>query len=652
VKHSLTWILVGLPLSGAGVALPGTALAQYDQAQLVKPAGADDLGTNLSRLASNPKDIEALIGAGNAALALDDPRAAAGFFARADALTSGDGRIKAGLARVNLQLQNPAEAVRLFDQAARLGMPDAAVLVDRGLARDMVGDQASAQRDYAAAFAQTPDDPDLRRRYAASLGISGQVSAAEKMLEPLLYKSDRAGWRYRAFILAMNNRQDEAKKIADQTMPADLAQAITPYLRKMPYLTAAQKAVALHYGHFPMQIGTQIAAITPTAVPPGLAPEPPPQKLAAAEPVKMSAARARAERRAKARERRRSGEATLAASTAKPGFSEATQPVKQQPVPPPPLPPAPRPVEPKPVEPKPVETKPVETKPEQPRGPVFAAADPVVQPVAEKPEPPAPVPEKPVSIAPESKPPVPQQPLPARDGSIGAQLNAITLAQASGRSPATVTPVNPAAQDPRDAAVTDPATPVGPAPIDPAVTDPAVTEPRPADPTATVQVPRSLADIIRAIDVPESERTSTVAAVDLNEIAAMQAASAARKKAEDDKAKAVAKAKAEADAKKKKEAEEKAKLAANPSRNWVQISTGRQRGALGFTLKGLRKKYPDIAPQQSWIASWGSTNRLLIGPFASFERAKSLEDSLKAAGADVFAWKSDAGEVVERFSGN
>ena len=173
------------------------------------------------------------------------------------------------------------------------------------------------------------------------------------------------------------------------------------------------------------------------------------------------------------------------------------------------------------------------------------------------------------------------------------------------------------------------------------------------DPQAT----RTLADIIHAIDVPEAERQSSVQAVDLAEIEKMQtarrlaAADKAKKAAAKAKADAAAKAKAEADAKAKKEADEKARLAANPSRNWVQIGTGADRGALAFTLKGLRRKYDEVAPQDGWVASWGRTNRLLIGPFASFTRAKTVESKLKAAGADVFAWQSDAGEVVERLGG-
>ena len=93
------------------------------------------------------------------------------------------------------------------------------------------------------------------------------------------------------------------------------------------------------------------------------------------------------------------------------------------------------------------------------------------------------------------------------------------------------------------------------------------------------------------------------------------------------------------------------RLADNPARNWLQVGVGQSKSALAFTMKRLRGQYDSIAPQDAWTARWGQTNRLLVGPFASFARAKELETKLKAAGADVFAWKSDAGEVVETLAG-
>ncbi|WP_298397938.1 tetratricopeptide repeat protein [Sphingobium sp.] len=622
MKRTSSWILRSL-LLGAAANAP-VALAQSDQAQLVRPLDAADLNAHLSRLAANPRDVDALIGAGEAALALDDPRAAAGFFARADAIESGNGRIKAGLARVMLKMQNPVEALRLFDQAARLGYPDATILSDRALAKDMNGDQAGAQRDYYAALQRTPNDDELIRRYAASLGISGQVDASEKVLEPLLYKSDRAAWRYRAFILAMNNKQAEAKKVADQTMPPQLAAAITPYMQKMPYLTAAQKAAAVHLGHFPQQIGTTIAAITPTPPAPGISVAKAPVAVAAAPATTPAKPLSRSEQRRQQREAARLARAEGLRASRQPRPAAAQPQLAQarttQPVPPSATPPsspartAPQTsaVQPLPVAPAPAtparSTPPVATAAngvQGPPAPGFDSIDRPAQTASTQPAPPA--------------------------ASTGSQLNAITLAQAS-------TPPQASPQ---------------PQSTPPAVAEPVPPPPPQPDPEAT----RTLAQIIHAIDVPDAERQSSVAAVDLDEIAALQAQrrlerqQAARIAADKAKKDAAAKAKAEADAKAKAEAEEKKRLAANPSRNWLQVGVGQSKSALGFTMKGLRKKYTILSRQDGWSAGWGRTNRLLVGPFASFTRAKELETNLKKDGADVFAWKSDAGEVVEKLAG-
>ncbi|WP_062732152.1 SPOR domain-containing protein [Sphingobium abikonense] len=625
MTKSLPWILCALLFAPS-------AIAQTDQADLVRPLGAADLNSNLARLASNPRDVDALIGAGEAALALDDPHGAAGFFARADAIASGNGRIKAGLARVMLKLQNPTEAVRLFDQAQRLGFPEASILTERGLARDLTGDQAGAQRDYQAALARSPDNAELRRRYAASLGISGQVDAAEKMLEPLLYKSDRAAWRYRAFIYAMNNRQADAQKVAEQAMPAQLAAAITPYMQKMPYLTAQQKAAAVHFGQFPSQVGTAVAAVTPTAPPPATAsvvPATKPATQVAQAPAQtaptrsrpLSRAEQRRQRREAARLARAGGQRTLTPAPT-PGFSTATQPASTA-------------------------VASATNNAPAPDAPTQVAQAQTVQPLPTRAAQPLvqPLPQAQKSASASASTPPPPQPTARVAASAVQGPPAPGLDTIDGRTPAAAT-LPPATGAQGDSAALAQASP-----------PPAAASTPSAPPAPDPQATRTLADIIRAIDVPDAERQPTVAAVDLNEIAAMQAAQRAERQAAaaaaaaKAKKEAAAKAKAEADAKAKKEAEEKKRLAANPSRNWLQVGVGQSKSALAFTMKRLRGKYDSIAPQDAWTAGWGQTNRLLVGPFPSFARAKELETKLKAAGADVFAWKSDAGEVVEKLAG-
>lgn len=663
-------------LAAAFVGAP--ASAQFSQAELVRPAEAQDLNGHLARLAANPRDVNALIGAGEAALALDDPQAAAGFFARADAIESGNGRIKAGQGRVMLAMQNPAQALALFDQASRIGYDAANFASYRALARDLTGDQAGAQEDYRTALKAKPDDPELIRRYAASLGISGQVDAAEQVLKPLLYKSDRAAWRYRAFILAMNNRQDDARKIAEQTLPAQLATGLVPYLQKMPYLTGAQKAAAMHLGHFPARIGTQIAAITPTTAAPSANGAPTPAaKVAEAAPTppETGPIRRAGVRRSsgddsprRVGDRRRKRDAQLAA--AEMPVTPAPAPVEPEPVPPPP--PAPQSAIPLPS----AATAVVQPLPEKPAS--RAVATPEVRIAAQDAAPglsagttpmPAPSAENPVEAKAESAKrevaaaPVVELPTSAPKPSTTtsapgpAAVRAPSLAPAvevamAPRREAVQGPPAPAPQDVEAAPVTTPPasqhSPATAAPVTVGDAAPAaVAESTPApDPEAT----RSLADIIRAIDVPDSELRNDVAPVDLAEIEKLQAARRAAQEAAAEKAKkaAAAKAKAEADAKAKAEAAEKKRLADNPSRNWVQVGIGQSRSALGFTMKKLRAKYSALAPQDAWAASWGRTNRLLVGPFASFARAKAVEEELKSKGADVFAWQSKAGEQVDR----
>ncbi|MDF0544500.1 tetratricopeptide repeat protein [Sphingobium sp. H39-3-25] len=652
---------------------PLQAMAQqaagFSQLDVRRPDAAADLNAHLARLGTNPRDITALIGAGEAALALEDPRAATGFFARADEISSGNGRIKSGLARAMLQMQNPGEAIRLFDQAARLGYQGADMLSDRGLARDLSGDQDGAQADYLQALKLKPDDAVLQKRYGVSLGISGKVDAAEKAIEPLLYKNDREAWRDRAFIFAMNGRRSEALQITSKTMPKPLADAIQPYMERMSILTPAQKAAAVHFGRFPTNIRT--AAV------PAPAPVAPPVAVAAAAPVAESKAKGR-----RGNDRRQRSAAPVAGAGAAPTQLAAAQPR----LPEPPAPPAEAgPVERNARSPDfssqamtntagnqpPAGTRSVPTPTPTPAGPPFGASQnaAMAAPQSSTSSTPSrqPIPmgrsaygrlQGPASVAGQGTfPASAQQAAPPSSSATGAPsspAHAVPVPSApvsSGAAPSTMAQVQGPPSP--DRAVSPPASqPAQVAAASPApATGPVATASTPApNPQAT----RSLADIIRELDVPEAERRQAVAAVDLNEVARLQAEKRrAQQQAAAEKAKkdAAAKAKAEAAAKAKAEAEEKARLARSPARSWVQIGTGRDISALAFTLRGLRKDYAAIAKQDAYTAPWGRTNRLVIGPFASFTRARAVEAELKKAGTDAFAWQSEAGEEVKPIGG-
>ena len=272
-------LLLGTVLASPGQAVQAPPPDAATRAAMEKRTAARTLlSTSLARLASNGNDTHALLDAGRASIALEDYRAALGFLLRAEQANPRDGAVKAALGSAMTHLENPTRALDYFGEAQLLGAPERLLLADRGLARDLLGQQDAAQRDYQLALSIAPDG-ELTRRYALSLGISGDPDRAIQLLTPQLRAQDRGAWRLRAMILAMNGRDKEASEIVNATMPAPMAANILPYLTQMDRLNPAQKAAAAHFGRFPN--GQPAAASRPVQVaaappPPRAAPTPAP----------------------------------------------------------------------------------------------------------------------------------------------------------------------------------------------------------------------------------------------------------------------------------------------------------------------------------------------------------------------------------------
>lgn len=235
--------------------------------QSVPSADAGTLNAALARLGRNPRDVAALMDAGDAARALGDFDAAIGFYRRADELSTNNPRIKAGLAKALVLGGDPIAAIPVFAEAERAGARPQLTSSDRGLAHDLVGDNATAQRYYRAAMGGAGDE-ELRMRLAISQAIAGDAAAAEQTLMPLLRRQDKPAWRTRAFTLAIVGDTKEAVELANRILPPQLAQNMAAYLRYMPRLTKAQQAAAANLGTFPRaaEIGRddlRIAAYSP-----------------------------------------------------------------------------------------------------------------------------------------------------------------------------------------------------------------------------------------------------------------------------------------------------------------------------------------------------------------------------------------------------
>ncbi|MBU2340464.1 MAG: SPOR domain-containing protein [Alphaproteobacteria bacterium] len=248
----------GLVLAG----LPQAVAAQNEIVQPLPPPEAEDLNEALRRLSQSPSDLDALLEAGEASIVLGDSDAAMGFFVRAQDLSPANARMKAGLGRVFLAEGRAIEALRFFAEAETAGYPLVEMAADRGLAFDLVGDNLRAQELYRLALARN-DDPATSRRLALSLAIAGERAEFERILLRQLQDEDRAGFRTRAFGLAILGDEREAISIAEALMPTDLALRMTPYLRYMARLTKAQQAAAANLGTFPRasDIGRDMPAI-------------------------------------------------------------------------------------------------------------------------------------------------------------------------------------------------------------------------------------------------------------------------------------------------------------------------------------------------------------------------------------------------------
>lgn len=615
--------ILALPAGLAAQAVDESALDAFEKANPAivtpsrEPAGAVELRAAMRRIATSPNDADALADAGNASLLLGDANAALNFFTKANTLRPNNGRIVSGLATATVRTENPFEALRLFDNAVRLGVAERVIAADRALAFDLLGNFARAQQDYRLARSAAPSD-DLTIKQAISLSLSGQVDEADAMLVPLLKPDNVAAWRARSFMLAARGNIRESKKVTEGFMDANSAQRMERYLRLMPDLTGAQKAAAIHLGHFPAsqnvgrdseqvrRVASNIPPVAPSAGESRLIPSGVPlgAKKPDATPAKKES---KSERKAREREEVRVAAAAIPESIRLPKtdtsrLGTATARAKLE-------------------EAQGAKISAVGTNglppPETARAPVKIAvpgwSEPVLQP---QPQPlPAANPPPAAQVA------IPQSlSVPSVISSGTGEVNTATVVPLSTQSaPAQAAPVQGPMPDGAPMAATS---------------APAAAVPSPAPQPAAAAPAFDLAAIVGSIQVPDSEKQS-VAAVDLKKIKPTLPKTAAVEPSKTAKIdpKAAAKAKT---------------LAANPARYWVQIATG-QANALPFDYNKWTKKSPALFKNQAgWTAPWGKSSRLLVGPFADQKAANKWEGDFKKAGGDSFGWKSEAGEEVTK----
>ena len=683
---------VGRPLAAQEVVAPPTP-------------NADALADQMRILSTSPRDVPALIAAGELSTKLGDPAAALGFFSRAQIVAPSDPHIAAGRAGALVLLERPGEALRLFDQAERAGLSMAPYLAQRGLAYDLVGQTGYAQRDYRRALLAGPDDETVRR-LALSLGISGQREEAMVLLDPLLRRQDRAAWRARACIVAMGGDVAEAQKIATSMMAGGAA--LSPFFARLQALSPADRAYAVHFG----EVKTTIARSNDARLAPGLAALPPvsgvaapaPTIVASAQPFHAPVSQGSDGRRATSRPVLPTPASTPTPSALPPAATKpvlvASAPVavRSAPVATPTSPSPPSALQ------TPVSAVTATRQPDVPSGrpPASAATIVATRPRTEASSPPAvsyraPVAEADVAVRPlppSSSPPAEAPAVMTDEGlaAVGQERHAAPTVAPASALPSIAAPAKPSVS-PGTALASTPevrrvtahesflagiigsiAVPASELGVPPPVQQVAAVSPARAPVVVTAAPPAPAARAAREEHTPA--RTSTPAADEPATRAATRAASRAKAveepepvtrkgRVEDEKPSArgadAAKAEPRSAARKADPRAEPKKLdpkkpepkkapdpaKQHPARWWVQVAGGARASDLDKDWSRLSKSSA-LRGKSAYVTPQRATNRLLTGPFQTEAEARAVVNALAKGGTSAFTFQSTAGQKVEK----
>lgn len=648
------WASAVIALSPVAAQDPASRRAQLPPGAVVQPLPRDDgaeLRRHLTALAANPRSVDALVGAGRAALDMGDFEAALAFFGRASEVAPSNARAKAGMASALVRTGRGDSALLLFSEAVALGAPEAEIAGDRALALDMVGDTRRAQQEYVRALRHR-DDPEIRRHLALSLAISGERDAALRAIDSQLRANDRSAWRTQAFVLALTGDAAGANRTAQRLMLPDDARAMAPFFARLAGLDPAQKAKAVHLGLFPANgrgNGRRAPEADPSAVALAMGRAPSGPSMGRSAPAEAAEPRRRPARpndpsnlQRYARMAQRQVDLAEADPVTPPPAASRWEGAA----------------------PESLDQAGAATVSSAARSPVSSATSAAPSPATTSTPPPAAQPTQSMGRPPgpaNREEPV-RQALAAANGPVLPNSNS-TGSATNGNMAAVSSPPTglatsaPASQEsnfvrsdsgspftllrPADRVGTS--GPANPRPVelppseaalppDGGTAQPGFSLTTPANeaqpvPVGPAEEERSLADIARLVrSLPTEPEEAPARRSSRAEAAASTTPTPARRPA----------ARA-------------AETPRHPARIWVQIAGGANRAALPREFARLQA----LAPQQlgrraAYTAPLRATNRLLVGPFSSQSEAQTFVNQLAERDVAAFAWTSEAGQEIER----
>ena len=204
---------------GTGARAPSLKVAE---AALQGGSGQIALQVTESVLQKSPNDVHALEIKGDALAQLGDYDDAIPIYQGLLAKDPNSTRATIGMGRIKLT-KDPAAAAALFEQVLRRDPKNLTALNNLGIARDLMGRHAEAQKVYHEALAVNPDLDSAKVNLALSMAMSGQGPAAVQLLKakatepgaPVKVKHDYA------VVLAMAGNRPEAERVLSENLSPD-----------------------------------------------------------------------------------------------------------------------------------------------------------------------------------------------------------------------------------------------------------------------------------------------------------------------------------------------------------------------------------------------------------------------------------------------
>jgi Tfp pilus assembly protein PilF len=197
------------------------AVPTPDDAARVGTSSASPDAVYRKAIEEHPEMANAQTPLGQALLESGDPALALRYFDGARKLDPGNVDNMIGAGRARMALQEPHRAQKEFAAALKKEPANIRALIGMGVALDAQKKHEQAQKHYEKALRLEPGNRTVRNNYGLSLGLSGSYERAMAELSPLAQADDEAGEKAKqnmARLYAMRGDSATASQLAQTKM--------------------------------------------------------------------------------------------------------------------------------------------------------------------------------------------------------------------------------------------------------------------------------------------------------------------------------------------------------------------------------------------------------------------------------------------------